>query len=385
MCTVAVMTTHSHTPQPPYARSHVSSAGDLVAAVPALLGFTPHRSLVLVCLMEAYPGEISIGTVMRHDLSLPPATNVRTLFGDDRFPLGSEMTDVIDKFAELCEREQVRRAVTLVVDDRAESTVDGSDTDRRFRAIAIRLSEKLQSVGTELTQAFVVADLVDGARWATLVGPAAGGSISDPETSPTALAYLVAGRPPLGSRDQLKRTVQPIDDEATRKIARIVERARSAQNGSDRDSLESVLGRLLVWAAAPPDSPAFVTLSRTETAEFGLGIRRVMVRDSLLAITLTGLADIAEQLWLYLARMLPAPERSTPATLLAFSAYARGDGVLAAVAVEVALEADPDYSLATLLDRSLSAGARPEMIREVAASGYAVAELCGVRLPPPVD
>ena len=68
--------------------------------------------------------------------------------------------------------------------------------------------------------------------------------------------------------------------------------------------------------------------------------------------------------------------------LLAFSAYARGDGPLAGVSLEAALRSDEDHRMARMLDQALQSGMRPEQIRELADTGYRLAKRIGVRLPP---
>jgi hypothetical protein len=67
---------------------------------------------------------------------------------------------------------------------------------------------------------------------------------------------------------------------------------------------------------------------------------------------------------------------------LAFSAYARGDGPLAGVALDAALRCDPDHRMAGMLDQALQSGMRPEQIRELAFTGYRLARRLGVELPP---
>jgi hypothetical protein len=63
-----------------------------------------------------------------------------------------------------------------------------------------------------------------------------------------------------------------------------------------------------------------------------------------------------------------------PASLLAFTAWQSGDGALASVAIDRALAADPDYSMALLLNQAIQAGLPPSAARlpmtpeEVAAS-----------------
>jgi hypothetical protein len=68
--------------------------------------------------------------------------------------------------------------------------------------------------------------------------------------------------------------------------------------------------------------------------------------------------------------------------LLAFSAYARGDGPLAGISLEAALRCAPAHRMASMLDTALQSGMRPERIRELADTGYRLARRLGVRLPP---
>jgi hypothetical protein len=108
----------------------------------------------------------------------------------------------------------------------------------------------------------------------------------------------------------------------------------------------------------------------------------VRVRDTLYALAVGDSADQAELLWAELSRALPEPWRAEALALLAFSAYARGDGPLAGVALEAALRCDPSHRMAGMLDTALQSGMRPEKIRELASTGYRVARRLGVRLPP---
>ena len=56
---------------------------------------------------------------------------------------------------------------------------------------------------------------------------------------------------------------------------------------------------------------------------------------------------------------------AAPATLLAVSAWVRGDGAMANIALSRALSADPDYALAGLLSEALAACVPPDGIRQV--------------------
>ena len=89
-------------------------------------------------------------------------------------------------------------------------------------------------------------------------------------------------------------------------------------------------------------------------------------------------AAAAESLWAVLARVLPEPWRVEALVLLAFSAYARGDGPLAGLSLEAALRSSPDHRMAGMLDTALQSGMRPEQSREPAGTGYRLARRLGV-------
>ncbi len=376
------MTTHSDTHPPQPTPEKISGPGDLIAAIPALLGFVPHRSLLLMCIDEQELGRQTLGTVMRHDLILAEREGDAGWRGGIVTP---EMIEVIDRYCEVCERNDVHTAVAVIVDDRAAIQDNRNTDDPRFENLATTLIDRLSGRGTRLSQVFLTADLVAGSPWSSLTGTPAHGRVSDPTLSPIALANLVEGRRVHSSRSALEDVLAPVDSALSVEVAECIEAARESDNGTDKQRLSRIVAQISAWAATSSDRPAVVELPPTKVAEFGVALTHLMVRDGLLAMALTASVDIAEQLWTFLMKLLPAPERACAATLLGFSAYSRGEGALAAVAIDIALDADPDYSLARLLDRSLLAGAKPDMIREVALSGYAVAELCGVRLPPPFD
>ena len=85
-------------------------------------------------------------------------------------------------------------------------------------------------------------------------------------------------------------------------------------------------------------------LDDAEVAGLACGLTDVAVRDTLYALAVGVGASAAEALWAVLARTLPDPWRAEALVLLAFSAYARGDGPLAGVSLEAALRSDPGSS-----------------------------------------
>jgi hypothetical protein len=124
------------------------------------------------------------------------------------------------------------------------------------------------------------------------------------------------------------------------------------------------------------------SLSDAELAKLGCALSDAQVRDALYALAVGEDAGAAESLWAEMARRLPQPWRVEALVLLAFSAYARGDGPLAGVSLEAALRCAPDHRMAGMLDMALQSGLRPERIRDLAITGYRLAKRLGVRLPP---
>lgn len=124
------------------------------------------------------------------------------------------------------------------------------------------------------------------------------------------------------------------------------------------------------------------SLSDTEFATLGCALSDAQVRDILYALAVGESAGEVESLWALLARTLPTPWRVEALVLMAFSAYARGDGPLAGVSLQEALRCEPGHRMAGMLDTALQSGLRPEDIRDLALTGYRLAKRFGVQLPP---
>jgi uncharacterized protein DUF4192 len=109
--------------------------------------------------------------------------------------------------------------------------------------------------------------------------------------------------------------------------------------------------------------PPGVRLTDEDVARVVCGLRDVRVRDRALEFALGPDAAAAELLWTDCTRRAPAPLAAAPATLLAVSAWLRGDGAMANVALSRALSAEPGYGLAELLSEALAACVPPGDLR----------------------
>ena len=87
------------------------------------------------------------------------------------------------------------------------------------------------------------------------------------------------------------------------------------------------------------------------------------VRDRAMGLALGEDAAAAEVLWTECTRRAPVPLDGAPATLLAVSAWLRGDGATANVALERAMAADPDARLPRMLAEGLEACVPPADLR----------------------
>ncbi|WP_072687688.1 DUF4192 domain-containing protein [Rhodococcus marinonascens] len=354
----------------------LSHPGELFAAVPALLGFRPEHSIVAVCL-SGRPTS-TVGAVMRHDLIL----------GGGAVPT-EPMSAVLKQFGAVCEREKATGVLLLLVDDRFD---DQRATSRaELAAIVEEFEELLESGPTELIDVLITAEIASGCEWLSLLAGGAHGAQTDPSSSHVAVAQVLGGRAIRSSRGDLEATIESGPALERMQIAALIDGAREttalkgelAERAADpgrshRRELESVLSAIARLSSGE-------RLLAPDCAELARALDNVKVRDSALALAVGACADEAEQLWILLARNLPDPERANAAVLLGYSAYVRGDGPLAGIALGAALDSDPGHVLATLLDGALQSGLRPTAVRDLAVTGYECAKKIGVGLPPPIE
>jgi len=330
--------------------------GALIAALPAVLGFVPENSLVLVSL-----GGGELGSVMRVDLS-------------------EELVNRVGHLAEVAAAAEPDAAIAVIVD------ADGAhcpSCNEEYRQLCDVLTEALSQNDIELWAAHVVDRVALGGRWHCVDGCGSSGPVDDPSASPLAAAAVLDGRRLYPRRADLQAVIA-VDDpahsaELTDAVRQQAARRRAAHRANPgrctRGDVENAM-------AAASRVASGQSLSEAELAKLGCALSDVQVRDILYALAVGENAGEVESLWALLARTLPPPWRVEALVLLAFSAYARGDGPLAGVSLEAALRCEPNHRMAGMLDTALQSGLRPEDIRELALTGYRLAKRLGVRLPP---
>lgn len=330
---------------------HPNRPGTLIAALPAVLGFVPEKSLVLGTFEDG-----DLGCVMRVDLS-------------------PELVESLAHMADVAASSGPDAAVAVVVDEDGASCRMCLDDHQLLAGI---LREQLGGRSIELLAAYVVDRLEAGGRWHRADGQPGAGTIEDPMSSPMAAAAVLDGRRLYARRADLQEVIAV---DLRRAEALRAAMLRAEHDGDLRPDADARLDVEHALAVARGLSEGLIP-DEDDLARLGCGLTDPRVRDTLYALAVGRDADRAEALWALMARTLPDPWRVEALVLLAFSAYARGDGPLAGVSLEAALRCDGRHRMAVMLDQALQSGMRPDQIRELAQTGYRLAKRLGVRLPP---
>lgn len=331
---------------------HLNRPGVLIAALPAVLGFVPEKSLVLVTVDR---GEM--GCVMRVDLS-------------------DELVQSLEHVADVAASARPDSAIAVVIDEDGFNCRMCNDEHRQ---LADLLTTALAERGIELLAAHVVDRVAAGGRWHCADGCGNAGTVEDPSASPMAVAAVLDGRRLYARRAELQEVIEVADPARTAALADVIGGGEPVSADRPEDEARADIEAVIAAAARVADA---VELGDDELAQLALALTDLRVRDTLYALAVGDIAGQAESLWAALSRTLPEPWRLEALVLLAFSAYARGDGPLAGVSLEAALRGDPTHRMAGMLDTALQSGLRPEKIRDLAITGYRLADTLGVQLPP---
>ncbi|NKY18088.1 DUF4192 domain-containing protein [Tsukamurella spumae] len=331
----------------------IDSVGDLLAAIPALLGFYPDRSVVLLAHDEVTG---RIGATARIDLGLTKAGDLRK---DCRRHLGEAVR--------LLRIQGADRVFCVVVDDRplVRATPALLQVLQQYAR-----SRSLAEPDLEIEDVMLLPRVAAGERWVCRHGES--GAVPDPETSPVMLAALVEGRTVHRSRSALTDLL------AEEGAGIVADRCRDAAAFEADDDPGELLAALVATATGQRSAE----LTDADVALLGGALLDLQVRDAAMALALTVIADEARLLFAELARRLRGTPRAAAATLVAASGYLRGDGPLTGIALDAALAADPGYRAARLLATAFGAGLHPSEMSETAELGVAMARRLGVELPP---
>lgn len=324
------------------------SVASMLTAVPGLLGFVPHRSLVILAFTDG--GERVVAT-MRHDFArLADGTAHEQMYATLR-----DLAAIIASYG-------VGTVAAVIVDDRLRRG------DAAHREFAHRMHDILAGCGG-LHAGYVVETMIEGQRWRTVWGEEARDGadsvevLGDPFTSPTATrAAVEQGRVVAASRDQIAPNLTPTGCACGYGF--------DAHDHTETDpvaAVATVMGAL--------DGP----VDCATAAAVGRALCDLDIRDALLALAgTTAHRHTAANLWQHIARHSTGTVRASAATMLAHLYYLAGEGAMSGIALDQALAADPDWALARLLDEALRAGAHPSVLRSMLETSADMLALLGV-------
>ena len=334
--------------------------GEIAAGLPQLLGFRPSESVVLIGLGGPSGGRV--GMTVRSDI--PDVAHAAAFARAVVECLRSDRPDAV---------------VLALVSEAPDDPCGPAGLDLPHRALLRDLTGALTGAGIALRDAL----LVRSERWWSYdcpraccepgAGTAVPSGVTDLELASIATGVVVAG-----SRRDLER-----------RIGRAPRGAGIGEACLHRAGERWALAAERGWAAVADDACAAVDdaiaacgpagsgdrLTDELLARVVWGLRDPQARDRVLASALGPDAAVAETLWTECTRRAPAPLDAAPATLLAVSAWLRGDGAMANVALERALASDPDHVLAQLLSRALAACMNPAELRTMIAAATSVRPL----------
>lgn len=312
----------------------LSGPTDIVALVPALLGFVPEDSLLAVILRGS-----TLCAVTRADLTTREAAPLAA------FSAGQGLIGSVGTGAD---------GVVFIAVGRDEAT--------RMAALAesVRVADRH---GVMLHQALAIPSLMAGEPVVDVNGVDLG---AIPSLSAEVTARLAdEGRTIHGSRAELEpaldsdgptldtaRDPEWSDTEAIRAIKSLVEQTHAGEAASD-DALAA--------AAAV--------------------LRRLPVRDMAIGFAGTALGSASAEVWATIIRRTTGPIRAEAATLYAITSYIQGSCIAAGVGLDVALEVEPSHVLARYLRSAFGQGVTAESLAIIADANRGSAARLGVQIP----
>jgi hypothetical protein len=319
----------------------VRDQGELVAAVPAMLGFHPRESLVLM----ATGGRSGrrLGLTLRVDL--PPPEH----------PDYAEHVELITASAVRgLLLDEPAGAIAVVVSEPRPARGDPPAAPPH-PLLADRVGLALEEQHVHVHALLWTERTAGGARWACYEPCGCAGLVPDP----------AAGRVVHTDRAALQALVAPAEPARLRRRETLLIKATDGELAGAGGGIvvDPVAGLAVVDAAINDAAAGRLVLSDAGVVALATALGIGEVRAAALQHCLGPRAAAAEQLWAALARETPDPEAAEPATLLAVSALLRGDGALANIALDRAERAWPGHTFSTLVRGAAEAGLRPSLVR----------------------
>ena len=317
------------------------SPADLIAVVPAVLGFHPQDSVVL--LTFGPPGG---GFHARVDLPVE----------------ADEQEDVAEVLLDAVRANRVRRAAVLLY------TEDVGAADAQARTLVDRLLDADVEVIDVLR--------IDDGHWFPVPEHGEPGTAYELETHPFTAQRVFEGQVVHRDRAELADSLVGTDEDDAVEVALAATRFADllAASGEGAETPRGFLRAEARWLqrrirarrqdAAPLDAQ--------DAGRMLVLASVVLTRDVAWAEIDRPGSGVHVELWRELVRRCPRELLPGPAALLAFAAWQHGDGALAWCALDRCLEVDPDYSMAHCVAQVLSGAVPPTVWEPLGEDALAV-------------
>ncbi len=313
------------------------TATDVLAAIPALLGFVPANSVVMIALAGS---PATLAFVARTDV------------------IGA---DAAADYRVALEQAAATSVIWVVV---GAGPVAAAGLDQIEAA-----QRELDSMGIHSVRTLVAESLEIGAEWFDTNGEESGRT-ADPFLSEVSMNRIMSGRQTSSSRADIEARYRE-DTAADMDAAR----AAAAEQGEDfaRNTITEIAAVVRNFEVPSLDLAARAGLCAATDPRH---------RDAMIGIV-TISAQAAADAFGTIAAHLRENYRVQVLTLAGLAAYVDGDGFAAGIAFDAASAIGVDPSLTTLLkllDASRTVGIKPEAIAELATIGVEVARSMGIEL-----
>ncbi|WP_278312919.1 DUF4192 domain-containing protein [Lolliginicoccus levis] len=414
-------------PNPVTPRITLGNPGELIAALPAMLGFYPEDSIIGIAM--GGPRATEMRGFVRADIpylddldeewnhvdpeadpEIDSGIDAGTDPGASALAPGQSLPGTaFDWFAVAGLSDSLAVfALNNGIEHIALVVVDSRNPEEHREDLIHALADHIMDGGVTIASAYHCARIATGEQWHAVRGGtvderAAGethsdhaGLIPDPRGSAAAAHRVLDGRAIHEHRRDIADQLTSPDHARIAAIAAEPSLASDSWPGGSRpsDSQPSAApgvarprrgtdaDRLRAVLSAVAEVQSGAELSNSEIASLGQHITRLVVRDCLFTLALTDEAEAAHALWMLLTQLLSGGARAEAATLLAYSAYVAGDGACAGSAIDIALGIEDTHRMSVMLDQSLRIGLPPRQIMEIAHVGWDLAAALGVSLPP---
>lgn len=322
----------------------ITSVAGVLAALPAMIGFTPYNSIVTVLLAADASRKTFVRAVIRSDAS------------DGGAPAAG--------IAAAASRHGVDAVILVAVADARHTVISLQGVDG--------IRHHLREVGIDVRCALHTSELTAGAVFRDL-DTADGGVVPDPASSEVTVSQVFSGRAIESDRRVVEQRFEEGDE-----IPESVGLRAAAILG---DAFLAATFEELAATVYAREIPSEAIVSRVGITLSGSPLD---VRDAYLRLAIYGEQRALEAMT-HIARGLRGPARAQALTIAGYFAYLGGDGAAAGIAFDAARRAADSVGidvppLTGLLDRALRAGFEPKNMRDLIPSAETVEKSTGATL-----